>query len=88
MTKPAAGSSENPESTDDLVRDLEESGYPVDGATELFVPQPDGLALGSERPGSPPVPPDSAHEISTTPSENRSANRADVEEQGEAANIA
>lgn len=82
MTIKAAGFSENPESTDDLVRDLEESGYPVDGATEPFVPQPDGLALESERLGFPPVPRDSAHEISTAPSENKSASRADVEEQG------
>jgi hypothetical protein len=37
MTKTAAGFSENPDSTnstDNLVRDLEESGYPVDGSTE------------------------------------------------------
>lgn len=82
MTKKAVGFSENPESTDDLVRGLEESGYPVDGATEPFVPQPGGLALKSERPGFPPVLRDSAHEISTAPSENKSANRANVEEPG------
>jgi hypothetical protein len=45
MTKTATGPSENPDSTDELVRDLEESGYPVDGATEQFVPQPDGLSV-------------------------------------------
>jgi hypothetical protein len=54
MTKTAAGLSENPDSTEELVRDLEESGYPVDGATEQFVPQPDGLA--AEKPGFPPGP--------------------------------
>lgn len=88
MTKTAAGLSENPDSTDELVRDLEESGYPVDGATELFVPQPDGLALESERPGFPPVLRDSAHEISTAPSEHKSANRGGVDEQRHAANVA
>jgi hypothetical protein len=58
MKTAAASFSENPDSTDDLVRDLEDSGYPVDGATEQFVPQPDGLALESEKPGFPPVQPE------------------------------
>lgn len=40
MTKTATGPSENPDSTDELVRDIEESGYSVDGATEQFVQQP------------------------------------------------
>lgn len=60
MTKSAAGSSENPDSTDELVRDLEESGYPVDGATEQYVQQPDGLTVALDRPGFPPVQPDGA----------------------------
>jgi len=64
MTKTAAGFSESPDSIDDLVRDLEESGYPVDGSTEQFVPQPDGLTLKSDRPGFPPAQPDGAHKIS------------------------
>jgi hypothetical protein len=33
----AAGLSENPASTDELVRDLEDSGYPVDGSREQFI---------------------------------------------------
>ena len=37
MAKTAAGLSENPGSTDDLVRDLEDSGYPVDGSREQFI---------------------------------------------------
>jgi hypothetical protein len=61
MTKTAAGLSENPDSTDELVRDLEESGYPVDGATEKFVPQPDGLSV--KRPGFPPMQLDNAQAI-------------------------
>ena len=52
MTKTAAGFSENPDSTDNLVRDLEESGYPVDGETAQFAPQPDSLTVESDRPGS------------------------------------
>jgi len=86
MTKMAAGFSENPDSTDELVRDLEESGYPVDGSTGQFVPQPDGPS--AERPGLPPVQLDNAHAISTTPTENESARRADVKEQSQAAKIA
>lgn len=65
MTKTATGRSVNPDSTDELVRDLEESGYPVDGATERIVPQTDSLSV--ERPGSPSVQLDNAQVISTTP---------------------
>jgi hypothetical protein len=68
MTKTAAGLSENPNSTE-LVRDIEESGYPVDGATEQFVPQPDGLGEESERPGLRLVRPGSGHKISHAPTE-------------------
>ena len=78
MTKTAAGLSENPDSTDELVRDLEESGYPVDGSTEQFVPPPDGLTV--ERTGFPPVQLDNAQAISITPTENKSTSRGDVDE--------
>lgn len=69
MTNTAAGFSENPDSTDDLVRDLEESGYPVDGSTEQFVPRPDSLTVESDRPRFPPVQPDGAHKIPIAPTE-------------------
>jgi hypothetical protein len=69
MTKTAAGFSENPDSTDELVRDLEESGYPVDGATEQSLPQPDGLSVETGAPGFPPAQPDGAPRISITPTE-------------------
>jgi hypothetical protein len=49
MTETAVSLSGNPDSTDGLVRELEESGYPVDGATEQFVPQPEGVAAEPER---------------------------------------
>jgi hypothetical protein len=49
MKKTATGAAEDSEATDDLVRELEESGYPVDGATEQFVPQPEGVAAEPER---------------------------------------
>ncbi len=68
MTKTAAESSRDPDSTDELVHDLEESGYPVDGLTERFVPQPDSLSV--ERPGLPPVQLDNGHGKSTTPTKN------------------
>jgi hypothetical protein len=86
MTKVAAGPSENPDSNAELVRDIEESGYPVDGATEQFVPQPDGLSV--ERPGFPSVQVDNAQSISITPTENKSTSRGDVDEQGHGADIA
>jgi len=41
MARTASGVFENPGSTDDLVRDLEDSGYPVDGSREQFIRQPD-----------------------------------------------
>jgi hypothetical protein len=75
MTKTSAGLSENPDSTNKLVRDLEESGYPVDGATEQFVPQPDDRSV--DKPGFPPVQPDSAQTISIVPIENKSRGDAD-----------
>ena len=49
MTRTEAGFCENLDSTNNLVRDLEESGYPVYGAKEQFVPQPDSLTAESDR---------------------------------------
>lgn len=69
MTKTAAGFSENPDSTDNLVRDLEESGYPVDGETAQFAPQPDSLTVESDRPGPAPAKPGGAHKMSNAPTE-------------------
>lgn len=69
MTKTEAGFCENPDSTDSLVRDLEESGYPVDGAKEQFAPQPDSLTAESDRSESPLAQPDGPHKISIAPTE-------------------
>ena len=44
MAKPAVDLSENPGSTDELVRDLEDSGYPVDDSREQSMRQPDDLS--------------------------------------------
>jgi hypothetical protein len=71
MTKTAAGFSENPDSTDNLVRNLEESGYPVDGAKEQFVPQRDSLTAESDRSEFTPAQPEGAHKISIVPTEKR-----------------
>jgi hypothetical protein len=76
MTKKAAGFSENPDSTDNLVRDLEESGYPVDGAKEQFVPQPESLTAESDRSEFPPAQPGGPHKISIAPTGKASAERA------------
>ena len=63
MTRTEAGFCENLDSTNNLVRDLEESGYPVDGSTEQFVPQAAGLPV--DRPGFLPVQLDNAQAISS-----------------------
>jgi hypothetical protein len=65
MTETAVSLSENPGSTDELVRDLEESGYPVDGSTEQFVPQPASLSV--ERPGFAPAEVNTTQVISGSP---------------------
>jgi len=71
MTKLAAGFSENRDSTDNLVRDLEESGYPVDGAKEQFAPQPDSLTAESDRSEFVLAQPEGAHKISIVPTGKR-----------------
>jgi hypothetical protein len=81
MTRTRTGPSEDPDSTGELVRDLEESGYPVDGSTGQFVPRPGGLSVESDRPELHPEQFDSAQTISTTPSENESTSRGEVDEQ-------
>jgi hypothetical protein len=65
MTETAVSLSGNPDSTDGLVRELEESGYPVDGSTEQFVPQPASLSV--ESPGFPPAELNTAQVISGSP---------------------
>jgi hypothetical protein len=86
MTKMASALSGHPDSTDEFVRDLEESGYPVDGSTQQLVPQSDGLSVGSDRPGFLPVQPDSAQTISPAPTESKCC--GDVDEQGPATDTA
>ena len=82
MTKTEAGFCENPDSTDNLVRDLEESGYPVDGAKEQFAPQPDSLTAESDRSGSPPAQPDGPRKQYPLPQPKKKHKRGDVDEQG------
>jgi hypothetical protein len=48
MAKTAVGLFENPGSADQLVRDLEDSGYPVDGSREQFIRRPDGLSIKAD----------------------------------------
>jgi hypothetical protein len=85
MTRTQTLPSRDPDSTDELVRDLEESGYPVDGSIGQFVPRPGGLTLESDRPEFHPEQFDSPQIISTTPSENKSTSRGEVDEQGDPA---
>ena len=68
MTRTEAGFCENLDSTNNLVRDLEESGYPVDGAMEQFALHPDSLAAESDTSES-PAQPDGPHKISIAPTE-------------------
>jgi hypothetical protein len=78
---------ENPGSNDELVRDLEDSGYPVDGSREQFIRQPDGLAVATSELVATPVQLDkgSAQRICATPSEDKSRSDGDVPKQGNAA---
>ena len=80
MAKTSAGLSENPGSTDDLVRDLEDSGYPVDGAREQFIRQPDGLSVELDQ--------HSTQRTCATSSDDRATTGGDVAEQDNAAGIA
>jgi hypothetical protein len=48
MEKTAVGLLENPGSADELVRDLENGGYPVDGSREQFIRRPDGLSVKAD----------------------------------------
>jgi hypothetical protein len=77
---------ENPGSNDELVRDLEESGYPVDGSREQFIRQPDGLAVATNELVATPVQLDTggAQRICATPSED-SRSDGDVPKQGNVA---
>jgi hypothetical protein len=90
VAKTAAGLSENPGSTDDLVRDLEDSGYPVDGSREQFIRQPDGLSVATGGLAAAPVELDkrSAQRTCATPSDDRGTTGGDVAEQDNAAGIA
>lgn len=88
MAKTAAGLSENPGSTDDLVRDLEDSGYPVDGATEQLIRQPDGLPAVMGRVVAAPVQTDRAEKICPRPIADKGTSGGDVAEQDNAAGIA
>jgi hypothetical protein len=85
----AAGLSENPASTDELVRDLEDSGYPVDGSREQFYRQSDGhrrrqADLRPLRWNSTSA----AQRTCATPNDDRGTTGGDVAEQGNAAGIA
>ena len=90
MKKTAAGLSENPGSTDDLVRDLEDSGYPVDGSRERFIPQSDGLSVATGGLAAAPMELDkcSAQRTCTTPSKDQSTSGGNVPERGSAAGTA
>ena len=90
MANTAAGLFENPASTDELVRDLEDSGYPVDGSREQFVRQSDGLsaATGGLAAASVELDKRSAQRTCATPSDDGGTTGGDVSKQGNAAEVA
>jgi hypothetical protein len=45
MAKMAVDLFDDPSSVEELVRDLEDSGYPVDFSRKQLTPQPDGLSV-------------------------------------------
>jgi hypothetical protein len=82
MARTADGLFENQGSADEVVRDLEDSGYPVDGSTGELIRQPDDLFVATDRIVAAPVQLDSA-----TPSEDGGTSGSDVAEQGNAADV-
>ena len=78
---------QNSGSNDELVRDLEDSGYPVDGSREQFIRQPDGPAVATSELVATPVQLDKngAQRMCATPSERKSRSDGDVPKQGNAA---
>jgi len=78
---------QNSGSNDELVRDLEDSGYPVDGSREQFIRQPEGPAVATSELVATPVQLDKngAQRICATPSEGKSRSDGDVPKQGNAA---
>jgi hypothetical protein len=78
--KTAVGPFENRGSTDELVRDLEDSGYPVDGSREEFIRRPDGLSVATGGLVAASVQLDKSSEQRTcaTPSEERSRSNGDA----------
>ena len=80
VAKTSAGLSENPGSTDDLVRVLEDSGYPVDGSREQFIRQPEGLSVELDQHSTP--------RTCATPSDGGATTGGDVAEQHNVAGIA
>lgn len=89
MAKPVVDLSENPASTDELVRDLEDSGYPVDGSREQFIRQPDGLSAATGGLAAAPAELDkrSAQRTCATPGDDRGTTGGDVSKQGNAAEV-
>ena len=87
MARTTDGLFENPHSVDEVVRDLEDSGYPVDGAREQFIRQPDDLSVATDRIAATPVQLDSAQKRCPNPSEDKGTSCGDVTEQANAANV-
>ena len=78
--KTAVSPFEDRGSADELVRDLEDSGYPVDGSREEFIRRPDGLSVATGGLVAAPVQLDKGSEQRTgaTPSEERSRSNGDA----------
>ena len=88
MARTATDLSENPGSADELVRDLEDSGYPVDGSREHFILQSDGLAAATNEVVAAPVQLDTggAQGVRATPSDDEGTSDHHVPNQVNAAN--
>jgi len=86
MARTAVESLENLDSDDDVVRDLEDSGYPVDGATREFIRQPEDL-FATAGPVAPPAQLDSMEETGAIQSEDRGRAASDVPAHASAAEV-
>ena len=81
MARTVDGLPENPDSGDELVRALEDSGYPVDGAEEPFIRQPDDPFVATDGTIATPVGLGTVRKRCTVSGEDRATGGGDVAEQ-------
>jgi hypothetical protein len=83
MAGAAVNTFENPGSVDEVIREIEDSGYPVDGATKGFIRQPDDPSVATDASVATSLELDSAQKKCDVPIEdNRTSGGDGTEESG------